>query len=48
MCVKDLQERFAGVQLRVSEPLVAFKESVFDRDEAAHRLSKVPAYVAGC
>ncbi|KAK9794308.1 hypothetical protein WJX73_002877 [Symbiochloris irregularis] len=41
MCVKDLQERFAGVQLHVSEPLVAFKESVFDRGDAAYRPGKI-------
>jgi ribosome assembly protein 1 len=27
-CLKDLRERFAGVELRVSPPLVSFKESV--------------------
>ncbi|KAG2498450.1 hypothetical protein HYH03_003706 [Edaphochlamys debaryana] len=28
-CIKDLRERFAKVELRVSPPLVAFRESVF-------------------
>ncbi|KAG2443951.1 hypothetical protein HXX76_002290 [Chlamydomonas incerta] len=28
-CIKDLTERFARVELRVSQPLVAFRESVF-------------------
>ncbi|GLC55413.1 hypothetical protein PLESTB_000984700 [Pleodorina starrii] len=28
-CIKDLRERFARVELRVSPPLVAFRESVF-------------------
>lgn len=34
MCIKDLQERFAKVELQVSEPLVAFRESVFAQAEA--------------
>ncbi|PNH11683.1 Elongation factor Tu GTP-binding domain-containing protein 1, partial [Tetrabaena socialis] len=33
-CVKDLRERFAKVELRVSQPLVAFRESVFFAPEA--------------
>jgi ribosome assembly protein 1 len=27
-CIKDLQERFAKVQLEVSKPLVSFKETI--------------------
>lgn len=33
-CVKDLTERFARVELRVSAPLVAFRESVLAPGEA--------------
>lgn len=35
-CVKDLTERFARCELRVSPPLVAFRESVLAQDEALH------------
>ena len=34
MCIQDLQERFAKVELQVSEPLVSFRESIFHRAEA--------------
>lgn len=34
MCIKDLKERFARVDLHVSAPLVAFRESVFYPSEA--------------
>ena len=44
MCIKDLQERFAKVELQVSEPLVAFRESVFHWPEASDLASK-PAKV---
>lgn len=43
-CIKDLRERFARVELTVSPPLVAFRESVADPAEApdiAHRPPKV-------
>ena len=29
MCIKDLRERFARIDIHVSPPLVAFRESVF-------------------
>lgn len=35
MCIKDLKERFARVELQVSAPLVAFRESAFYPAEAA-------------
>ena len=35
MCIKDLRERFARIELQVSKPLVAFRESAFFADEAA-------------
>lgn len=34
-CIKDLTERFAGIELLVSPPLVAFRESVVDPSESA-------------
>ncbi|GIL84225.1 hypothetical protein Vretifemale_12915, partial [Volvox reticuliferus] len=34
-CIKDLRERFARVELRVSPPLVAFRESIFCPSELA-------------
>lgn len=43
-CIQDLRERFARVELTVSPPLVAFRESVADPAEApevVHRLPKV-------
>ena len=33
-CIKDLRERFARIELQVSPPLVAFRESVFCPAEA--------------
>ncbi len=40
--VKDLRERFARVELRVSPPLVAFRESVFIEAEAPEPGHKPP------
>jgi ribosome assembly protein 1 len=43
--VKDLRERFARVELRVSPPLTAFRESVFAEAEAPEpgaKPAKVP------
>lgn len=34
MCLKDLKDRFARVDIHVSAPLVAFKESAFLPAEA--------------
>lgn len=34
MCLKDLKERFARVEIHVSAPLVAFRESAFLPAEA--------------
>ena len=34
MCIKDLRERFARIDLQVSAPLVAFRESVFHPPES--------------
>ena len=34
MCLKDLKERFARVNIHVSAPLVAFRESAFLPAEA--------------
>lgn len=42
MCIKDLQERFARIELHVSEPLVAFRESVFLHSEAPDVALKPP------
>ena len=42
--IKDLRERFACVDLRVSPPLVAFRESVYIEEEAPepqHKPTKV-------
>ena len=42
--VKDLRERFARVEIRVSPPLVAFRESVYIGEEAPepqHKPAKV-------
>ena len=33
-CIQDLRDRFARVELTVSPPLVAFRESVADPTEA--------------
>ena len=40
--IKDLRERFARIQLQVSPPLVAFRESVFLQSEAPDALVKPP------
>lgn len=45
MCIKDLQERFARIELHVSEPLVAFRESVFLHSEAPDVALKPPRVV---
>ena len=47
--IKDLRERFACVDLRVSPPLVAFRESVYIEEEAPEPQHK-PAKVSsrGC
>lgn len=42
--IKDLRERFARVEVRVSPPLVAFRESVYIAEEAPdiqHKPAKV-------
>ncbi|GMH33552.1 hypothetical protein BSKO_01386 [Bryopsis sp. KO-2023] len=36
-CLKELRERFAKIELEVSEPLVAFRETVSDPQEAPDR-----------
>jgi len=33
-CLKDLRERFAGIDIQASAPLVAFKETVLDDKSA--------------
>ena len=48
MCIKDLRERFAKIELRVSEPLVAFRESVFHHPEAPDIALKPPKVSAMC
>ncbi len=40
--IKDLKERFARIQLQVSPPLVAFRESVFLQSEAPEAIVKPP------
>ena len=40
--IKDLRERFARIQLQVSPPLVAFRESVFLQSEAPEAVVKPP------
>ena len=40
--IKDLKERFARIQLQVSPPLVAFRESVFLQSEAPEAVFKAP------
>ena len=47
--IKDLRHRFARVELSVSPPLVAFRESVFIEAEApepGHKPPKVTAFMA--
>ena len=44
MCIKDLRERFAKIELQVSPPLVAFRESCFypaEEPETIPKLAKV-------
>ncbi|KAL3134116.1 hypothetical protein ABBQ32_008537 [Trebouxia sp. C0010 RCD-2024] len=43
--IKDLRERFARIQLQVSPPLVAFRESVFLQSEAPEAVVKPPKVV---
>lgn len=33
-CLKDLKERYANIELEISPPLVAFKETVWESSEA--------------
>jgi len=40
MCIKDLRERFARIDIHVSPPLVAFRESVFLPSEQPDVISK--------
>ena len=40
--IKDLRERFARIELQVSPPLVAFRESVFHQAELPEALGKPP------
>jgi len=40
--IKDLKERFARIQLQVSPPLVAFRESVFLQSESPEAIVKPP------
>ena len=45
--IKDLRERFACVDIRVSPPLVAFRESVYIEEEAPepqHKPAKVTIF----
>lgn len=42
MCTKDLKERFAKIDIHVSAPLVAFRESVFYAAEAPDVIPKQP------
>ena len=44
--IKDLRERFARVELSVSPPLVAFRESVFLEAEAPEPGHKPPKVMA--
>ena len=50
--IKDLRERFARVDVRVSPPLVAFRESVYTLEEAPepqHKPAKVlPVLINPC
>ena len=40
--IKDLRERFARIELQVSPPLVAFRESVFNQAELPEAIGKPP------
>ena len=40
MCLKDLKERFARVEIHVSAPLIAFRESAFLPAEAPDVMPK--------
>ena len=40
MCIKDLKERFARIDIHVSPPLVAFRESVNMHSEQPNAISK--------
>ena len=40
MCIKDLRERFARIDIHVSAPLVAFRESAFFPSEAPEVVAK--------
>ena len=42
MCIKDLKERFARIELQVSPPLVAFRESCFYPAESLETVPKPP------
>jgi ribosome assembly protein 1 len=42
MCIKDLRERFARIDIHVSPPLVAFRESVFLPSEMPDVVPKPP------
>lgn len=46
-CIKDLRERFARVELTVSPPLVAFRESVADPAEAPDAVHRPPKVCPG-
>ena len=41
-CIKDLRERFARIELQVSPPLVAFRESTFCAAEALDQVAEPP------
>ncbi len=41
-CIQDLRERFARVELTVSPPLVAFRESVADPAEGPDAAPRPP------
>ncbi|DBB16983.1 TPA: hypothetical protein ACH3X3_014090 [Trebouxia sp. C0006] len=43
--IKDLKERFARIQLQVSPPLVAFRESVFLQSESPEAIVKPPKVI---
>ena len=40
MCIKDLRERFARIDIHVSPPLVAFRESVNLHSEQPNAIPK--------
>ncbi|KAK9869094.1 hypothetical protein WJX84_011258 [Apatococcus fuscideae] len=44
-CIKDLRERFARIELQVSPPLVAFRESTFCAAEALDQVAEPPKVV---